>query len=117
MHSQISGSIVKWLTKKLGMQVEFIRSSSLETSGKKVLLLVNICKKLGANHYLSPQGSKAYIEENNLFVKNEIKLSYQKFRHPRYRQLWGEFIPYLSIIDLLFNEGEKSLDIVREGRG
>ena len=110
-------TLIKWLTKKLGMQVEFIRSSSLEASGKKVLLLVNICKKLGAHHYLSPYGSKTYIEENNLFLKNDIKLSYQDFRHPKYRQLWGEFIPYLSIIDLVFNEGKRSLDIIREGRG
>ena len=30
--------------------------------------------------------------------------------------MWGEFVPYLSTIDLLFNEGEKSLKIIREGR-
>ena len=110
-------TLIKWFAMKLGIQVEFIRSSSLETSGRKVSLLANICEKLSADHYLSPQGSKTYIEENNLFLKNGIRLSYQEFRHPRYKQLWGDFIPYLSIIDLLFNEGEKSLDIIRDGRG
>jgi hypothetical protein len=34
----------------------------------------------------------------------------------KYTQLWGEFIPYLSTIDLLFNEGENALSIIRKGR-
>ena len=109
-------TLIKWFTQKLGLQVEFSHSSSLKTSGKKVELLVDICKKLNADHYLSPLGSKEYIEENNLFSNNGINLSYQNFKHPQYNQLWGEFIPYLSIIDLFFNEGEKSLNIIRNGR-
>ena len=45
-----------------------------------------------------------------------IKLEYQHFEHPIYKQLWGDFIPYMSVIDLLFNEGDKSLDIIRSRR-
>jgi len=30
---------------------------------------------------------------------------FQKFRHPIYRQFHGKFVPEMSIIDLLFNEG------------
>ena len=71
---------------------------------------------VGAERYLSPLGSKAYIEENNIFPQNDIKLEYQNFEHPTYRQLYGDFIPYLSVTDLLFNEGECSLEVIRGGR-
>ena len=74
---------------------------------------MNICKQVGADHYISPAGSKGYIDQNNLFVKSKIKLSYQTYNHPAYNQLHGDFIPYMSVIDLLFNEGEKSLEIIR----
>ena len=52
-----------------------------------------------------------YIDENR-FNEREIKLSWQRYNHPIYNQLHKEFIPYLSIIDLLFNEGEKSGEII-----
>ena len=60
-----------------------------------------------------------YIEKNNPggeFTKNGIKLYYQNYSHPIYEQLWGDFISYLSIIDLLFNSGfTNSLEIIRTG--
>ena len=81
----------------------------------KVEDLVNICQELGADHYFSPAGSKDYIDQNNLFIKSGIKLSYQNYTHPTYNQLFGDFIPYMSALDLLFNEGDCSLEIIRSG--
>lgn len=108
--------VIKGVTKQLNIKKDFIKSSDMGIEGKKTDLLVNICKKLNADIYLSPLGSARYIEENNLFKREGIKLEYQHFEHPIYKQLWGDFIPHMSVIDLLFNEGDKSLDIIRSGR-
>ena len=107
--------MIEWLSSKLGVNTNFVYSSNLDASGSKTELLVNICNEINANHYLSPAGSKKYIDENNLFVKSGIKLSYQYYKHPTYNQLFGDFISNMSVIDLLFNEGEKSLEIIRRG--
>ena len=107
--------LIRWLCAQLGIETEMVRSSSLNVEGKQVELLVNICKALGTDRYLSAAGSKAYIEENNLFVPNGIDLVYHEYRHPEYRQLHGAFVPYLSVLDLLFNEGPSSLSIIRAG--
>ena len=107
--------LIKWLSSKIGIKTKFISSSELDVSGSKTELLINICMKINANHYLSPIGSKGYIEKNNLFTNSGIQLSYQNYQHPTYNQLFGDFIPYLSVIDLLFNEGEKSLEIIKSG--
>ena len=107
--------LIKWLSSKIGIKTKFISSSELDVSGSKTELLINICKEINANHYLSPIGSKGYIEKNNLFTNSGIQLSYQNYQHPTYNQLFGDFIPYLSVIDLLFNEGEKSLEIIKSG--
>lgn len=108
--------LIRWLCTQLGIETEMVRSSSLNVEGGKVELLVNICKALGADRYLSAAGSRTYIEENNLFVPNGIDLVYHDYRHPEYRQLHGQFVPYLSVVDLLFNEGPSSLSVIRAGR-
>jgi hypothetical protein len=107
--------IIKWIAKQLDINKDFLRSSTINVKGKKTDFLVNMCKKLNADTYLSPLGSSVYIEKT-LFEKEGIKLEYQNFEHPTYRQLYGKFIPYLSVIDLLFNEGSNSPAIIRSGR-
>ena len=79
-------------------------------------LLIDICKQLGAECYLSPPGSRGYIEGNNVFKENGIVLYYQNYSHPEYQQRYDGFVPHLSILDLLFNEGKASLEILRTGQ-
>ena len=96
---------------------KFLKSSDLKVDGTKVDRLVKIAQVVGGTLYLSAAGSKDYIDENNLFNGSGVELSYHQYEHPKYRQLHGEFLPYMSIVDLLFNEGPDSLAIVRQGRG
>ena len=91
--------------------VKFIRASELNVSGQSTELLINICKAVGGDTYLSGFGGKEYMDEN-AFAQAGISLRYYDFEHPTYNQLWGEFIPDLSIIDLLFNEGERSMEVL-----
>lgn len=77
--------------------------------------LIQICHLLGADEYLSPIGSFEYIEKDGQFSKSDVRLLYQHFEHPTYKQLYGEFIAHLSVIDLLLNEGPRSLEIIRSG--
>jgi hypothetical protein len=90
--------------KYLGIKKEFMYSSKMDVQGTRVDALVDICKKVGATNYLSPVGSKAYIDENNIFADNGIALEYQQFTHPTYQQLnYPDFISHLAFIDYLFN--------------
>lgn len=75
--------------------------------------IINILKELKADTYISGtgEGSKRYIDPE-VFKKNNIKLIWQEFEHPIYPQLGTKFIPGLSIIDLLFNCGPESLNIL-----
>lgn len=105
-----------WLKLELGITTDITYSSKLPCSGGKVDLVVSICREVGAERYYSPRGAAGYIEENNIFLDNNIILEYQDYQPVLYQQLHGNFIPYLSVIDLLMNEGEKSLSIIRAGR-
>lgn len=102
--SDLTIGMNKIIAELIGIKVKFIKSSDLKVDGKKNEKLINLCKAVGADIYLSGQGAKAYMDEE-FFLANNIKIHYQEFHHPVYKQLWGEFIPNLSIIDFLFNCG------------
>ncbi len=109
--------LITLFQKRLGIKADIVRSSTLAAAGNKVDLLVAVCKEIGVNRYLSPLGSKEYIEENDLFADNDIELVYHEYRHPTYHQLHGPFLPHMSVLDLLMNEdGPRALEIIRSGR-
>ena len=120
LHSFNEDFIVTVL-QRIGITTPFIRSAELEgISGTKDMRLASICKKLSCYEYLSPQGSSTYIESHSPggeLTKQGISLYYQSYKHPQYHQLYGPFIPYMGVVDLLFNEGfEHSLGVIRSGR-
>jgi hypothetical protein len=73
--------------------------------------LAAICESLGADTYLSGAGGRAYLDLEP-FHKRGITVEFQAFNHPVYPQLYGDFIPNLSLLDLLFNCGPDSLKIL-----
>jgi hypothetical protein len=97
----------------LGINTEFMMASQLPVSGKKGQLMLNICDHLSTTEYLTTVGSRNYLENYaSQFVKSNIKISYHGFQHPIYKQKGGEFLPNMSILDLLFNEQENSKHFV-----
>ena len=97
----------------LGLKIEIIKESELKAKGASTERLINICKEVGADTYVSGVGAREYMEEK-LFEKHNIKLSYQKYIHPKYPQRFSEsFIEDLSIIDLLSNVGPDSLSLLK----
>jgi len=111
--------IIKGICNILDIKTKIIFSSELDLNDQdmgKTEKIINLCKKVGISHLYDTKGAQDFID-SSLFQKERISLSFQNFHHPKYSQLWGEFVPYLSIIDLLFNHGlDKSLGIIRSGR-
>ena len=95
---------IQMLMQLLDIQVSTIFSSSLQVHGKNNELLVGIVKALGGGRYLSGIGALDYYCAKP-FDEAGIEVVWQKFDHPVYSQLYGEFIPNLSSIDLLMNCG------------
>jgi len=102
-------AIIKEISRKLGINTKFISASELiNVSGKKDTLLASICSEIGCKEYFSPIGSAVYIEKiqpGGIFVDKGIEVFYQNYKPVEYKQLYGEFISHMSIIDLLMNCG------------
>jgi hypothetical protein len=110
--------LIEWFMAVLGITVPLVLSSTLEVEGKRTALNVAICEQLCATKYYSAIGSAAYLlSELDLFTRKGIEVYFQNYIHPEYRQLFPPFCPYASTLDLIFNEGPRSLEIIRSGRG
>ena len=105
-------AVIRWLADSFALKVKFIRSSELAVTGKKTELLLNICKTLKAHTYLSGVSGRDYLEES-LFKQEGIAVRYQDFHHPEYRQCYKPFLPMMSVLDLLFNEGPEGLKLIQ----
>ena len=89
-----------------------VRSSELSLSEDPTGRLIDICKYFGGDYYLTGQDGYKYMDTEQ-FQKNGIKIITQKFNHPAYPQCFGEFRSHMSIIDLIFNCGPESMNIIR----
>jgi len=103
----INFDIIKKCLEWLDIKIDLIKESELNVNGKNSEKLLNICKKLNADKYVSGPGGKNYLDEN-LFSKNNIRLEYQNFHNNLYNQNSEIFVPNLSIVDLLVNLGPDS---------
>lgn len=108
--------ITRYLLQELEIETPVYFESELGISTAKTDRIIDICRTLKADVYLSGAGGRDYLEEEK-FAEVNIKLEYQDFAHPVYQQQYMKngngFSPYMSSIDLLFNEGGKSKKILR----
>ena len=105
--SELNIYIIQKIFNKLNINTKIIRASELNIEGTGEKLILDICKEFNPEYYISgPTGiagrGKGY--EYNFF-KEGIKVKYHGFIHPVYKQLHGSFLPHMSIIDKMFNNG------------
>jgi len=103
--------IVRYILAYLSIDTPICFESELDVRTTRTVRIIDICKRLGASAYLSGVGAKTYLDES-LFQASDIELKYQEFHHPEYKQCFEPFMPYMSIIDLLFNEGPRAKEIL-----
>ena len=75
--------------------------------------LIALCQKVEANVYLSGLGARSYNNQN-LFAQNGIELVYNHYTGKPYTQQFGDFVPYLSIIDVIFNLDKDARTLVAQ---
>lgn len=87
---------------------KLIVGSTLNAKGNATDLLIAMTEELGGDAYLCGGGAEGY-QEDEKFRENGLELLHQNFEHPVYSQQGREFIPGLSILDVLFNCGKDAV--------
>lgn len=108
----INVHIIRYLNKALGINKEIVLASRLVLREEPTERLVDICKYVKADTYLSGKDGAKYMNLDT-FSRTNIQVAFQDFHHPIYSQLHEPFEPFMSIVDLLFNHGSRCLEIIR----
>jgi hypothetical protein len=103
--------IIKWMAAVFGIKTPILKSSSLNTKGKREDKIINICNRLNATELYDSKAAESILNLDK-FIAKGIKLEFQDYLHPVYKQVYEPFIAYMSAIDLLFQYGQKGLNII-----
>jgi len=106
--------VIRYLMEYLRVDTKVVMLSELGIEEKGDRLLIELCKKMGASSFLAQSAAKKYLHVAS-FQQADVQLTF--FRPPTfiYPQLWGDFIPNLSLFDLILNCGPKARDILLGG--
>ena len=115
--SAVNRAIIAAITGAAGIDTRLLLASETGVpGGEKSERLLALCRALGADAYLSPVGSYAYLAAGNPFAGSEVTLEFQHFAHPTYPQLFGPFQSHLSALDALAHVGPQGFRaLVRSG--
>jgi WbqC-like protein family len=103
--------IIRYLMKQLKIDINIRLLSELEVCGKGDNRIVAVFKKLGASRLLVQKTARKYYDAPYLASAGIQLVDFNPIS-PVYPQLWGDFIPNLSVMDLILNCGPKAHDIM-----
>lgn len=112
--AELNLALFKVLAEALRVGTPVKVESEIGSEGQATERLIDLCRRTGADAYLAGAGGADYMDPE-LFKKAGIRLLTQHYQHPTYRQQYPKagFVPYLSAVDLLFNEGPDAARILQ----
>lgn len=109
---RLNEHMLQWLLDELGLRPRFLRASDYDFHGAKSELVLDMCRRLGADTYVFGGEGRNYADVEAFEAAGVVPL-FQDYEHPVYPQLYGEFVEKLSVLDLLMNCGPDSLEVIR----
>jgi hypothetical protein len=105
------GLFLRWFS----IRTPVVLASSLGLSGEKTARILDLCKRVKADVYLSGRGGSTGYLDVALLAREGVRVEWQAFQHPVYAQRYPRlgFVSHLSAIDLLLNHGPEAPRILR----
>jgi len=106
--SKINYKFICAINEILEIDTKITWSSEYNLKGEKSEKLLNICKQANTTEYISGPAAQNYLD-TNIFEKENIKVTWMNYNnYKEYNQLYPPFEHGVSILDLIFNEGENA---------
>jgi len=114
--TRINESLIRGICEMLDIKTHIHRDTDFTLEGDRVMRLINLCKQLKADTYLSGPRAKDYMDEQ-LFLEHGIKVEWMDYSgYPEYTQRFEPFEHAVSVLDLLFNEGPNARNFMKSGQ-
>lgn len=103
----LNAELIRRICAYVGLATPLVRASEYGVTTVSTQRLVELVRAAGGDAYLSGEGGPRY-QDPAVFRAAGIHLIRLSCEPPVYPQLWGPFVPRLSVIDLLFNAGAEA---------
>jgi len=111
--SEVNLTLIMFICNKLGITTEILNSSDINKSEDKNQRLIDMCRHLNASAYISGSAAQGYLDES-LFKSEGISVQWMDYSgYPEYDQLFSQFSHSVTILDMLFNLGNKAPDFMK----
>ncbi len=110
------GNSMQGIANYLGMKTKFVYLSDLQgdTELKAQNRTIDICKRMKADKYVNAIGGQSLYDKDS-FKKEGMELSFLEVSDVKYKQFYNEFVPHLSIIDvLMFNSKVQTKQLLEQ---
>jgi hypothetical protein len=104
--ADLNFALTEWLCRVLQIDCRLVRSSELQSHARGSERLLAWAKALGGDIYLCDTREQKLLELGK-FGAAGIAVRSPEFLTSPYHQQFGDFIPNLSILDLILNEGDE----------
>jgi len=105
--ADLNVALIEFFRQYLGVKTPCYRSSQILVEGLANEKLVNLCRHFGADHFIVKPGTEEY-HPSEFFKSRGIEFKYLIASNKVYPQLYGDFLPGLSILDYAMNCGPNS---------
>ena len=113
--TKLNDYMLKALLDMLGIKVAFKNASEMHLQGTKSHLVLDMCVKLKASKYIFGPLGRDYADVE-AFRAAGVEPVFQDYKHPVYQQLQPGFESHMAVLDLLFNCGPQSKEILLAGQ-
>lgn len=107
-------AMIRLLANELGLDVALLRSSQIAPSGTRTGMLIDLCRRTGANVLRTGTGATRYLDQAAL-TSARIAVEIATYNCPPYPQGRGPFTPRLSVLDLILSTGPEAATILQAG--
>ena len=107
----LARALLEQQLRDFGIETPVRYSSEMSVTSAKSDLILELCRATHAETYLSGPLGRDYLE-TDAFAEVGITVRYHDFVHPTYEQAWPGFVSHMAALDLLFNHGPASREIL-----
>lgn len=107
----LNAGMIEHVSAYFGFECDFRNSSAMHSSGKSSERLLALVKELDGDTYITGHGARNYLD-HELFETAGVRVEYMNYNQTEYRQLYGAFTPFVSILDLIANEGKAGQRVI-----
>lgn len=91
----------------LGLKPKFLKSSAMQAGGSSSARVLSLVQEVGGTRYLTGHGAADYLDHAT-FDEAGIQVEYMEYSKTPYSQKYGEFTPYVTILDMIASLGKAS---------